>query len=236
MTPWQPAGSGHPVVCAHRGASAHAPENTVDAARLAGEHGAAWIEFDVRPSADDLVVHHDPTTTDGLVVGELASADPGRVLPSFGAFVGACGSMGLDVEMKTDGFDMSTEAFVDLVAEQIDRHCADHGTDRLIVTSFDQHALDRFHELRPSIATGVLFHDRPTSWAIDRAVDLGHRAIVPWYRLVTPARVDAAHEAGLAVATWTVNRVDDMQAVASAGVDMVIGDDPALIIETLSST
>ena len=45
---------------AHRGASAHAPENTLPAFDLALEHGAREVELDVRFSADEeLVVFHD---------------------------------------------------------------------------------------------------------------------------------------------------------------------------------
>lgn len=53
---------------AHRGASAHAPENTLAAFTLAARHGAAAVELDLRRSADGhLVVLHDATparTTD----------------------------------------------------------------------------------------------------------------------------------------------------------------------------
>lgn len=45
---------------AHRGASAHAPENTLAAIRLAHEHMADGVEFDVRMTADGIpVVLHD---------------------------------------------------------------------------------------------------------------------------------------------------------------------------------
>lgn len=59
----------HPLIIAHRGASAFAPENTMAAFRLAKELGAEGIELDVMLSADQkLVVHHDNSvnrTTDG---------------------------------------------------------------------------------------------------------------------------------------------------------------------------
>ena len=48
-------------VIAHRGASLHAPENTIDAFTKALEHGADAIELDVRVTRDDaVVVIHDP--------------------------------------------------------------------------------------------------------------------------------------------------------------------------------
>ncbi len=60
--------SHRPLVIAHRGDSAHAPENTLAGFRSAREAGAEWIELDVRATADgDLVCLHDATlerTTD----------------------------------------------------------------------------------------------------------------------------------------------------------------------------
>ena len=52
----------HPVIFAHRGASAHAPENTLAAFELALAQGADGIELDVKLSADGkVVVIHDAT-------------------------------------------------------------------------------------------------------------------------------------------------------------------------------
>ena len=53
----------------HRGASAYAPENTLEALHLAAQMGATWVETDVRDTADgELVMMHDENvnrTTDG---------------------------------------------------------------------------------------------------------------------------------------------------------------------------
>ena len=60
------------MVIAHRGASAEAPENSMEALELGMELGADAIELDVRRSADGvLVVIHDSTldrTTDGFTL------------------------------------------------------------------------------------------------------------------------------------------------------------------------
>ncbi len=53
-----------PLIIAHRGASAHAPENTLAAFTLAWRHGADAIETDLRLTADgEVVALHDPTLT-----------------------------------------------------------------------------------------------------------------------------------------------------------------------------
>ena len=64
----------NPPLIAHRGASAHAPENTMAAFRCAAESGAKWIEFDVHLTHDGVpIIIHDDTfdrTTDGT--GKIA--------------------------------------------------------------------------------------------------------------------------------------------------------------------
>ena len=53
---------GRPLIIAHRGASAYAPENTLVSFRRAVELGADGIEFDVRLAGDGVaVVFHDPS-------------------------------------------------------------------------------------------------------------------------------------------------------------------------------
>lgn len=58
-----------PAIIAHRGASSAAPENTLAAFRRAADEGAAWIECDVKLTADGRpIIFHDDTldrTTDG---------------------------------------------------------------------------------------------------------------------------------------------------------------------------
>src|ERR1700675_1784021 len=48
-------------VIGHRGAAAHAPENTLAGLRRAKALGCGWVEFDVRLTGDGaLVLCHDP--------------------------------------------------------------------------------------------------------------------------------------------------------------------------------
>ena len=80
-----------PRVFAHRGASQRAPENTVEAFRLAAELGADGVELDVRRSADGaLVVHHDPHLPDGRLIAATAFADLPASVPTLAAALDAC--------------------------------------------------------------------------------------------------------------------------------------------------
>jgi len=76
-----------PPVIGHRGAAAHAPENTLAGLRAANALGCRWVEFDVRLTADRaLVLCHDSRlgrTTDrtgriaALPLAALRGADAG---------------------------------------------------------------------------------------------------------------------------------------------------------------
>lgn len=83
-----------PLVIAHRGDSAHAPENTLPAFEAAVAKGADWIELDLQLSRDDeVVVCHDdeltrlagsPARLRDLDARTLAATDVGgRLFPAF---------------------------------------------------------------------------------------------------------------------------------------------------------
>lgn len=225
-----------PVVCGHRGAPALAPENTLESFELAFARGATWVEFDVRPAGGGIfVVHHDPVTADGKHVASTDRSALPAAIPTFEAVVDCCEGYGLDVELKTDDVAMSTADYVSLVVAELDAHCGSRSGD-LLVTSFDAQALGLLRAARPEIPTGLLFHDKPAEWAVATAVEVGHRAIAPWVPLVDLALMERARAAGLEVATWTVNEPAEVQRVADLGVNMIIGDDPAVIVDALQSS
>ncbi|MBD8039212.1 glycerophosphodiester phosphodiesterase family protein [Phocaeicola sp. Sa1CVN1] len=62
-------------VVVHRGANHLAPENTVASAYAALEHGATWIELDVRKSKDGVLYNLHDETLDRTTNGQGALAD-----------------------------------------------------------------------------------------------------------------------------------------------------------------
>jgi len=72
-------GLGPPVILAHRGDSAHAPENTLEAAQLGQRAGAFAWELDVHRTRDGVpVVIHDETLTRSTNVSTRYAHDPRR--------------------------------------------------------------------------------------------------------------------------------------------------------------
>jgi glycerophosphoryl diester phosphodiesterase len=68
---------------------------------------------------------------------------------------------------------------------------------------------------------------------VDLARSAGAGIISPRFDFVTPAKVRAAHDAGLEVVAWTANRPQEWRALAEAGVDAIITDDPESLIAWL---
>jgi glycerophosphoryl diester phosphodiesterase len=94
-----------PVGFAHRGARAHAPENTIEAFRLALRLGATGLESDVWLTSDGVaVLDHDGVVRSGIRRRGIAdlprSALPGHV-PSLEELYARCGtSFELSVDVK----------------------------------------------------------------------------------------------------------------------------------------
>jgi glycerophosphoryl diester phosphodiesterase len=63
--------------------------------------------------------------------------------------------------------------------------------------------------------------------------ELGAEYWNPMFDLVTPEGVAAAHGAGVRVSTWTVDAVEDMARVVSAGVDAVVSNRVAELVAFL---
>lgn len=203
-------------VIAHRGASATRPENTIDAFLEAARQGADGVELDVRRG---LVVRHDP----------------GESGPSLAAALDACRGLLVHIEVKNlphePDFDPSEQVAADVVALLAARV----GADRVTVSSFSLATVDAVRAGDPSVATGWLTlpgYDQLA--AVRTAAEHGHAALHPRHESVTPALVEAAHDAGLAVVTWTVDEPDRLREVADMGVDAVITNTPDVALDVLA--
>lgn len=92
-----------PIAFAHRGARAHAPENTLEAFALALKLGATGLESDVWLTADGVaVLDHDGLVRRGLRrigIGSLDRADLPDHIPSLAELYAECG---IDYELSLD--------------------------------------------------------------------------------------------------------------------------------------
>jgi glycerophosphoryl diester phosphodiesterase len=240
-----PRAAGRPLVLAHRGASAEAPENTLAAFRLAMEQGADGVELDVwRCATGEVVVVHDedlsrvagvPLRVPDSPLAALRAVDVGawkgarfraERIPLLAEVLDALPGAVVNVELKSrGGRDL---ALAHAAAEVIWRKGAGS---RVVVSSFDWRLLAAFRLASPDIAAGLLF-DGTRLWRLRTFVGirtLRPAAVHPDRALATDARVRRWLERDLAVNVWTVDEPAQAERLARAGATALITNTPATV-------
>jgi glycerophosphoryl diester phosphodiesterase len=101
--------------------------------------------------------------------------------------------------------------------------------DRVIISSFHYDTCVQVVEMTSPLPVGwVLDVGADVASCVRRAAAAGFAAVHPFFMDVSPESVKLAHELGLAVNTWTVNRDEDVRRLLDMGVDCVISDDPVM--------
>jgi glycerophosphoryl diester phosphodiesterase len=236
-----------PLIIAHRGASAYAPENTMAAFELARRQGADMVELDVVPTADGrLAVFHDDTTErwDGqprpvaaCSFAELQRLDIGgeRVpaLEDALAFAAESG-MALNVELKAAGMGARCAALLREfgVVEQV------------IVSSFVAAALHELRAAAPAVRRAYLMGTdtyRPEVrarelWPFFALRSVGAVAWHPYHDLPAIDRVlPLVRRAGYQVNAWTVDDPQRMCALVALGATGIITNKPDVAREALAA-
>jgi glycerophosphoryl diester phosphodiesterase len=230
-----------PLVLGHRGASAHAGDNTIEAFELAVAQGADGVELDVRFTADGhVVLHHDPTIGEmGPLVhhdfATLRAAHP--EVPTLDEALGVLVDLTVNVEIKNSPTQPDYDPdhkMAEAVAHWVTRHDIH---ERVIVTSFNSETIAAVRQADATIVTGQL-----TSVGFDIAggvaaiAGAGHSWIAPWVGdAVADAEqaIAATHHVGLKMAVWTVDDPAQIATLAAAGVDALISNDPAATLRIL---
>lgn len=236
-------------VWAHRGASAYAPENTLEAFRLAAAMGADGVELDVQLSKDgQLVVAHDETidrVSDGTgyikdyTLAQLKTFSFNRTCPEVTeARIPTLrevyellkpAALTINAELKTGIilYEGIEEKVLELAAEM-------GMEDRVIYSSFYHPSLVRLKELDPSVKTGLLYSDGWLDAAAYGKKRVGVDALHPaLYHMQDAGLLPSAREQGLKVHVWTVNEREYMEALARQGVEAIITNKPDLCRKTI---
>ena len=245
------------IIVAHRGASAQAPENTMEAFRLGVEAGADAIELDVHLTADgELAVIHDETldrTTDrtGRVaeqtMAQIREADAGATFARPGDSGLPFAGRGLTVPTLAevlawlpDGvglvIEIKARAAADAVVEAVAGHGV-RGSGRLAVISFDEAVIERVRELDPEIRTGyLLVPTQPVEPALIWATEHGHVGVFPWEGDlgIDPLPLMAQAQAfGREIGCYVVNDPGRMQHLAACGLWGFVTDVPDVAVAAL---
>lgn len=228
-------------IFAHRGASAYAPENTLEAFALADKQGADGIELDVHLTRDgEIVVTHDERI-DRVSNGSGFVKDMTlRELKRFSfhnhmeSYVGAAiptlrevlelvkpTRMAINIELKTGIYwypqiEEKTAALVQEMGMQ----------DRVIYSSFNHHSIARIKELDAVSETAWLFSDvilNVEEYAKKSGVEGLHPAV---YHMYMSDFMKRWNESGEKVRVWTVNNEKDMRLFIQNDLEAVITNYP----------
>lgn len=231
-----------PLAIAHRGASAHAPENTIAAFELAMEQGADGAELDVMCCATgEVVVIHDDTvdrTTNGRgLVSELGlsalkqlDAGGGERIPTLAEVIEATERPGspflLNIELKPNA------ALRDQLEAKVVALMREHGcSERVLFSSFNPLIVRRLGRLAPEVPRAILYFSGMPRVIRTLVITLAGECEFhhPDYRLVTAESVRRLRVRGRRVNTWTVNTTGEAIRVTRAGVAGIIGDSPLVL-------
>jgi glycerophosphoryl diester phosphodiesterase len=244
------------LVVAHRGAAAVAPENTMEAYRIAVEMGADAIELDVHLTADgELALVHDETverTTDlggpvaSLTLKEIGAADAGfRFEAPDGTF--PFRGKGLTVptiaevlEWLPDGIGLVVEVKArGATAPAIEalRGSRVRAAGSVTLISFEEAIIDEAHALDPEIETGfLLVPSQAIEPALTYAVEHGHAAVHPYevdLGLDPGPILSLASAYGRLMGAYVVNDPARMQQLAAYGLWGFVTDVPDVAREVL---
>ena len=256
-------GPGWPVNLAHRGASARAPENTLEAFRLAVQSGAGGLELDVHLTRDGHpVVIHDPTldrTTNssgavaGMMLDEIRQADAGYNfsldggdthpyrglglrIPTLAEVLREFPGVVLNIDMKAD------RPGIEAAVLEVLREAGAEG--RALVVSSRLGAVRRFRRVSGSrISTGASRSETGIFFLfahlrLERLLRPPYDALqVPLSHrgipIVTRRFLQAAHATNARVDAWTINDRDEMRRLLRLGVDVIMTDRPEALAEVL---
>ncbi|HLN17806.1 MAG TPA: glycerophosphodiester phosphodiesterase [Acidimicrobiales bacterium] len=220
---------------AHRGDPEGQRENTLAAFDAAVRQGADMVELDLRRTADgSIVVLHDetlerlwgvPARVDELTVTEVrAVTDGDDRIPTLAE---ALRHVELPVMVDFTGPEVVEGALLEVRQADAVERC-------LFVTDHVD-ALRQLRSAAPEVRIGLtwLGHQPPPPALTD---ELDASYWNPWFPLLDPASVDELHERGLAVSTWTVDEVADIEAVLALGVDAVVTNRIGRLRSMLDST
>jgi glycerophosphoryl diester phosphodiesterase len=202
-----------PLALAHRGDWSEAPENSVAAFQAAERAGADMIELDVRRSADDgVVVMHDPTL-ERVWGSRLAVADATLdELCAQGAVALEDALACIDVPVMVDF------TLADVVEPAL---AVIRDLDRVLFSGGNVEGHRRIRELAPAARIALSWTDRvpPPAALLE---ELGVEYFNPPWEHVDEKMVEAMHDRGCKVSTWTVDDPLEMRRVVDCGVDAVV--------------
>ncbi|GFZ91838.1 glycerophosphoryl diester phosphodiesterase [Paenibacillus marchantiophytorum] len=231
------------LIIAHRGASGHAPENTMAAFRLALDMNADGLELDVHQTKDgEVVICHDDDvkrTTNGqgliqdMTLEELQRLDAGswygerfrgEKIPTLHEFMALIAETRLLINLEIKNLPFYYKG----IEEKIVRTVLEHDLlERVVISSFDHYVLAAIVELEPRMKLGLLFGtSKSEPWSYVEQLPFRAYSLHPHYTVVNEEYIARSHSQGYKVYPYTVNERAWAEPLAIAGLDGVITNYP----------
>ena len=213
-------------IWAHRGASAFAPENTLEAFQMAAEMGAYGVELDIQLTRDgEIVVIHDEKlerTTNGQgYVKKFTLAELKKLTPEIPTLAEVYAllkptNLVINVELKTGVFDY--EGIEAKALELTEQH---NMSDSVVYSSFNHYSLQRIKELNP-IADIALLCGGGIFVTAQQCKYMGASALHAQARQFNHLYlVEDCRKHGVKLRFWTVDDPTQLEAMREKGVDGV---------------
>jgi glycerophosphoryl diester phosphodiesterase len=222
-----------PITFAHRGASADAPENTLDAFRLALRLGARGLESDARLSADgEVVLVHGAVAREGWRrkrVAQTSAAELAEI--AVPRLADLYGELGTDYELSLDVYDPAAGKVLVEVAREAG------ALDRLWVCSSKTALLVKLGERAPQMHLVHSVRRRKVDIPLERhAAQLAERGIdvVNMHRSDwSQGLVGLFHRFGIQAFGWDAQEVRHLRELLAMGIDGVYSDHVARMVATI---
>lgn len=240
-------------VWAHRGASAYAPENSLEAFELAIKMGAHGIELDIYETADaKLVIHHDndiKRMTNGVEAKiQQTDFDTLRTYNFNGTWGDQFGFVKIPALHEVLDLFRPTDMTINIelkegsvnYLKEIARAVKEFGMEeQIIYSSFDHIKLYRMKEIDPNAKTGALYAFNmlyPWAYAKMAGVTALHPSYDQLYRHdeLGMDYIKEAHTHGIEVNPWTANKEGIIRRIARSGADHIITDVPDVALRIIS--
>jgi glycerophosphoryl diester phosphodiesterase len=236
-----------PIIFAHRGASAYAPENTLSAFELAVEQGADAIELDVKLSSDGhaIAMHDDtvdrttgaPGRVKDMSLAELRWLDAGSIfsetfrgekIPLLEEVFELVGRH-IFINVELANYDNQNDHLVETVCMTIKKF---NLQEQIMFSSFHAKNLKKARGLLPDVPRGLLAtRDYRGVWMRSFPFAFGsYQALQPHLENTSLRQINRVHRMKRRVHVWTVNGEDDIRRLFRWGVDGVFTDDPLLAL------
>jgi glycerophosphoryl diester phosphodiesterase len=239
-----------PIIFAHRGDFAHAPENTLPAFEQALQKGADGVELDVKLTSDgQVIVIHDATidrTTNGkgrvaaFALDEIRKLDAGKwfnekylgtKVPLLEEVFDLVGKDKL-INIELTNYSTPRDGLVLKVCDLIKHH---NNHKQIIFSSFFSPNLRIAAQVLPEIPRGLLAMPGLVGlWARSFGFMFGdYQALHPHITNASKEQVQRVHRLKRRVHVWTANTAEEVKKLKDWGVDGIFTDDPEMAVRAV---